>query len=278
MDHQFFSLNLTTEQGAQVRRALTKTRGLKLITAHAGVFSVGPVVAAVRIYPGDCMRVTLRVDQPPTPSAALETNYQLPGNVRFAAESRRLMLLADTQVDGEVHLAQSFSEIKSGLFHALGEKRTRERKTKPVTAEQVQAALERTTWDEESIVQRDAGWELRPRLHGQVVPVRATLVESRLHLRRRIISMPASEIASTAVAQQALRYNVQLKQARLSANEGEVYAESRLHAGLITPGWLVASATAVAVGWQHVTTALRILAEREEVAESYVKMFQPDLS
>jgi hypothetical protein len=106
------------------------------------------------------------------------------------------------------------------------------------------------------------------------VPVRLVLAESYMSITRIILPLPdPATPAAEAVAHQAIRFNAQLRHARLAARDGQLVAETRLHRGLIESGWLSQAAYAVAQAGRHVATALRILSAQPLVAETYSAVF-----
>jgi hypothetical protein len=93
-------------------------------------------------------------------------------------------------------------------------------------------------------------------------------------ITRTVLSLPdPATPAAEAVANQAIRFNDQLRHARLAARDGQLVAETRLHGGLIESGWLSQAAYAVAQAGRYVATSLRILAEQPQVADTYMAVF-----
>ncbi len=261
------------DQGARLRRLLSKVRGLTLGNGYEGKFTAGLCSASLRIEPGDCLRVVHDVEGPPPPRQALETNSHLPGNVRFAATGGRMIVVADTRLDGEMHLTGSFREIGEGLCSALQRPgRPRPCRTKAITSANVQDALDKAGLEEGSVVRLDDGWELRPRIRGEAMAVRLTIERHDLRISRVVVTgcLSANE---RAVAFQALCFNARLRHARLACSGDTVAAETRLHTGLIDPTWLAHAARAVVTAAHHSRTTLEILASRTEVARHFERMF-----
>jgi hypothetical protein len=260
------------DQGTRLRRALSNVGGLTFKNAHEGEFKVGPYSARVRLEPDDRLRVLREIESPPPPREALEINAHLPGNVRFAATGGRMALLADTRLDGQLHLTSSLGEIGEGFRGALQRRPRPRRKARPITPESVQDALDKTGLCEDAIVRLDDGWELRPRIRGEVTPVRLAIEGQRLRIGRVVVTGCSLESA-LFVAWQALCSNARLRHARLAARGEAVLAETCLHAGLIESEWLAHAVRAVATAAHHTGVSLEILARDPEVARRFGSMF-----
>lgn len=261
---------------APAHRALGKVRGVTLTGPYDALLTVGSQAARVQLEANDAIRVSLPTAPPSPAMSALEAIHNLPGNTRFALNGQDGRLFADTQLNGELHMPETVRHIRSGMLTALGtRKKTR---ATPITRDQVQDALERLPWGGQSVVEKEDGWELRPRIESEPTPVQMTLEPANLRLYRVVLrSLPGSEHKATrAVVDQALRFNAQLRHARLAACDGQLVAEARLHGGLVHPVWLATAAFAVAVASRHVQATLQILAEQPEVAELYTVMFCSD--
>lgn len=261
------------DQGARLRRLLSKIPGLTMKNGYEGRFTAGPYSGSLLIEPGDCLRVVHEVEDPPPPRQALKTNFQLPGNVRFAVVGGRMTVMADTRLDGELHLTGSFREISEGFRGALQSSwRPRRRRAEVITPENVQDALDKAGLEEEAVVRLDNGWELRPRIRGEAMAVRLAIEGHDLRLSRVVVTgcLSASE---PAVAFHALCFNARLRHARLACSGDTVAAETRLHAGLIDPTWLTHAARAVVTAAHHSRTTLEILASQTEVARYFERMF-----
>jgi hypothetical protein len=273
MNADSFLERLMLQRGEQSATALAQVRGLKLKDAHRGVLACGESKAEVHLEPGDSIRVRLAVDEPPSPLAALAATHDLPGNVRYAAVRQGMALMADTALDGHAHLERTFLEIVSGLQQAGGKTGKKRRDTEPVDPDSARQAIAELKWGDEAAVQRPDGWELRPRFQGEALPVQAALDAGRLRLWRVVVPHLPQAPAADAVAGQALRFNAQVRLARLALYEGQFVAETCLHLGLTTPCWLATAAQAVAAAAQHTQPTLRLLAEDTLVAAQYAAMF-----
>jgi hypothetical protein len=267
----------------RLHEALAETKGLHMSTAYEGVLSAGAHDAALRVEPGGCIALSLAVDSRPQPVQAMETNFHLPGNVRFAVQPSGAVLLADSLVGDSAHLPRTLAEMGEGFQQALS-KRPADRRCQDtehgrckdiasLEPGQVEALLKKSNWDEGAVVRNEAAWELRPRLREEVIPLELAIRGFELRLHRKVFATAPSQEALAPLAAQALRINSSLRHARLAMEEGRLVAETRLHRGLLEPLALAAAAYAVAAAYQYSQTALRILAEEEVVARCYRSLF-----
>jgi len=259
-------------QRDRLRWLVEKIPGMVPTTSHRWQWSFQGYVAEVNVEPGDTIRILLDVPNPPQQNVALTVNRDLPGNLRFAQRARRFALLADTQLDGEMHLPRSFDAVKSGLLLALAGRQC-EKSPQPLAAEDVQSAIDACQWPEDQVVQLENAWEFRPRLHGDATPVQVAVDGDQLRLFRTVVSNFGSAIEQEAVADQALRFNDQLRHARLAVAGDALVAEARLHGEQLTPTWLEAASRAVAVAGLFTEEVLNILADNGEIAEFFTAMF-----
>jgi len=93
-----------------------------------------------------------------------------------------------------------------------------------------------------------------------------------LRLRRVVVTGCPSE-NQRAVAVHALCLNARLRHARLAGSGDTVAAETRLHAGLVDPNWLVHAARAVVAAAHYSRPTLEILASQAKVARYFQKTF-----
>jgi hypothetical protein len=263
---------LAAARGDRAQRHLEKVPGMKFVCGHKCHWTVGEFDADVVIEPGDVIHVALDVANPPSDVAALNANCLLPGNLRFARCQHRPLLLADTQLDGVGHLLRTFDDLSAGLRSALGHVSAAGDR-EPLAAADVRSAIESCGWPEESILQLDEAWEFRTRLRGDATPVRAVIDGAEIRMSRRVVADIGEGHTRDAICAQALRFNKQLRYARLAIADGAVVAESRLHGKQLTPAWLETAAWAVAVACRHTEVVLNILAENDEVAADYVATF-----
>jgi hypothetical protein len=256
-------------------RCVDKVAGLEPVSTHQWRLTAGKTRADVRIDPGGNLRIAGRVPVPPSARSALETSHDLPGNLRYATRGRHAFLVADTHLDGATHLARSFTEIKAGLRFALGDG-SAPISAEPLTPETLSEVLSAGAWPEESIVERGAGWELRPRLHGEATPVQAVVDGGSLRIYQTVVRDLAKPWGVAPACFEALRFNDRLRLARLVWIDGAIAAETRLHRGQLSPSWLETAARAVAVAGRHTKLVLGVLAENREVAELYAGILLPE--
>lgn len=256
-------------------RVLSQIAGVCFAGGHQALFDLGTAVAEIDLSADGSLRLRADAPGPADDWAALHASGLLPGNLRFARDSHGRSIVADTQINGAAHLPRTLHWLRAGLVQALDP-------DAPPTAEEAAAidrgqlgqALGQLSWAAEGVVEQDDGWELRPRIRGDVVPVRLTLENGFLEFTRRVLPLPAADgPASAAVADQAVRFNDQLRHARLAACGGHIVAETRLHSGLVEPGWLAQAACAVAHASRFAAPPLRILASQPLVAETYFEVF-----
>ncbi|MGA2034641.1 MAG: YbjN domain-containing protein [Thermoguttaceae bacterium] len=256
---------LLARDGKIGQPSLNGQLGVTMLDGYEGRLSAADLEARVTIELEDWVHVAAGVTRPPEAIDALRRNYALPGNLRFARTAGGVRLLADTQLDGFAHLAATFAELKTGLVRAVGgpEKASKQRPDAAPPDGALAAALARLGWDEERLLKRDDGWELRVRSDGRwhsvvVVPGK----EGDLHCYVPILTVNAADAETLAVV--ALQLNNQLRFARYALADDELLAESRLHGGLFSPNWIQTAARAVAVAASH-ARRLRLLAECPEV-------------
>ena len=256
-------------------RCIDQVAGLEPVSNHQWRLSAGKARADVHIDPGGNLRIAGRVPVPPCARSALETSHDLPGNLRYATRGRHAFLVADTHLDGATHLAGSFAEIKAGLRFVLGD-RSAPISAEPLTPETLSEVLGAGAWPEESIVERDSGWELRPRLHGEATPVQAVVEGGSLRIYHTVVGDLANPWGVAPACFEALRFNDRLRLARLAWVDGAITAETRLHRGQLSPSWLETATRAVAVAGRHTKLVLGVLAGSREVAELYANILLPE--
>lgn len=273
----FTALGSRAGQFDHARQALSKIPGLQFRDGYRGEFSVGSQPAQVHLDPSDAIRIQMSVALPHPATATLTTNGRLPGNVRFARLDTGGALLADTQIDGVLHLATTFQQIRDGFQLALGRKKPAGRERSPFVPlenRQVQEALNQLKWEPDSIVVTDDAWELRPRVDAESVAVALQLDSETgdLCFRRTVLAcLPTIETPQAlACDDQALRLNAQLRWVRLARRNNQLVCEARLHPGLLQPAWLALTARAVAVACRHAQPPLRVLVDQESVAQTYL--------
>lgn len=267
--------DLTSEEiirgsALRLRRRLSEICEFKTIDDYRARMAVGDREADVHFEPYDWVSVSLQIDDPVAPIAALEAASNLAGNVRYAQEAGSLKIVADTKIDGEAHLPESMDEIRSGFLDAIeGGADGPARDDDTLESKAVELALSELKDKDEYCVRRDGGWELRPRIGEHVLPVQVAITGARLRVHRAVTKKPADEKVAAAVADQSLRFNGQVRFARLAFAGSELVVETQLHRGLIESAWLVTAAQAVSSACHHVQVVLETLAEQKEVSNWY---------
>jgi len=266
------------DQPGRLRRLLAQVPGLSVDGSYQGQLETGVGQAQLCIEPGDVLHVVHRPAEVPDPGEALQRSGQLPGNLRFSIDRSGMNLLADTHLDGEVHLQRSFAEIAAGFTAALQEATTDDQtQSPPIPSEEVARALEEPCFEgEEMVVQLDDGWELSPRIDGTSTAVHLAINDARLRLQRPVVVDLGSKADLKALACQALRHNAQLRMARLVWRDDQIVAEAWLHDQQVTGHWILTTARAVAVAAEHTFPALEILARQVAVADHYHKVIDQE--
>jgi hypothetical protein len=254
-----------------IRRHFEKLSGMIFVSEYRWMWNVANGAADVAVEPDGAVRVELPVPEPKSVVVAMEGNHALPGNLRFAGAGAS-MLVADSLVDGHVHLPRSFAELEAGMTLALGGEETPPN-GEPLAHEIVAAAIDGGQWREGEIVELPKGWELRPRVRGRVTAVTAMIENSELRIHRRIVAAQNESSNYACLCAQALRFNEQLRHARLALRDRELVAESRLNSEQIAPQWIETAVWAVAVACRHTEDILGILADDDRVAELYADVF-----
>ena len=264
-----------SQEGDHLHRALTKGADIEMTSAYEARFAVGSRLANVRIESDQSLRVWIKPDRAISSVAALTLNHSLPGNLRFAAASGGKVLMADTRIDGELHLPRSLAEIRRGLAMALEScpQPPRRRKQHALQQEQVAEAMGGCGWGQDMLVHLDHGWEVRRPVCGHMSAVVISIDEEGLNVRQTVLPDRIPESTSVVVARQALRFNLRLRHARLAIASDGLVAQARLHPGLVQPRWIVAATSAVAVAARQLQVVLQVLAEQEEVASLYRAIF-----
>ncbi|MBI4881884.1 MAG: hypothetical protein HY812_19825 [Planctomycetes bacterium] len=251
--------------------------GVSMKNGHEGTLAGGGLEAKLLVEQGDVVSLKAVAAHCLSPLAALRINRVLPGNLRFARSPDGLVLLADTHLDGSVHLAATFRETLLGLERARAPLRRPLREPgcvlEPGHVARLAAGLRDPALGEAPLPLEDGSFELRPRLAGAVVPLTLRLERSGVRVQRSVVRATNGKESALAVAMQALRLNAEVREARLAAQGGEVVAETRLHCGQIEAAWLVRAAQAVAAAWNHAQATLRILAQQDEVSALFRAMF-----
>jgi hypothetical protein len=228
--------------------------------------------AQVVAEPDGAIRVSLDVTEPPPATVAAEINSRLPSNLRFAARASRSLLLADTLVDGHAHLPITLEKLIAGITVAVGGDPAT-CPAEPLAPEQVSAAMKDADWLDETVIELADGWEFRPRVRGCAIPVNASIDKTELRVFRPVVTELGASVSFDSLCAQALRFNGQLKHARLAMSNGTLFAEARLHSEQLTPQWLETAAWAVAVAHWRTRDILAVLNDSKEIADWYAESF-----
>ena len=256
-------------------KALSKLEGVYFTGGHKGVMTLGETDAELVLEPDGSIRIRAAASLL-RPLEALRITHGLPGNLRHTRDGAGGALVADTQIDGVTHLPHTFRALRHAMLRSLHAPAPDAVISAPAIEPQaVQRALTRLPWAEDGVVEQERGWELRPRLRGDPVPVRMSIEADGLRLSRLVLhELPAPGTANgLAVAEYALRLNGSLRHARLAIGDDGLAAEARLGAQLVHPDSLAMTACAVAAAARHAAVPLRLLAGQAAVAESYIRMF-----
>ncbi len=258
-------------------RALGKVDGVLYFGGHQGLISLDDETADLLVDVDGSIRVRADVTLPARLVEVLRATHRMPGNLRFARDRRGGALVADTRIDGAAHLPQTLERLRGAMTRTLhsGADAAVDLAAGPIEYDAVREALAGVSWAGDGVVEQDDGWELRPRLRGDAVPVRMMIQPEGVRFHRVVLhQLPGNETASlAAVAEQTLRINACLRHARLAVAEGQLVAEAILDPWVIQPDWLATAAYAVAVAARHATTTLRLLVEQSAVVETYIMVF-----
>jgi hypothetical protein len=198
-----------------------------------------------------------------------------------------MKLLADTQVDGMVHLASCLEEIRHGMSSVISGKiwgrvdsdydAESSRNAEKTPHRQLETELNGLPFGENSIVRRKSAdgcgsWEIRPRIRGEAVPVLLDELSDGVRVHRTILDSTA-ETYRSVIFDQALRMNEQIRFCRFASVGDELVVETLLHAGLIETSWLKSAAMAVAAVSHWAKDVLNALARHEHAASWYQIMF-----
>ena len=260
----------------QIRDALAKG-GVRMKSAHIGELKTPHFTATVTLEADDTVRVrTTHTTVHEDLLTAIESCTGLRGSARFATGPHGRLLAAETRLNGVAHLPASLKDIRYGFLKLLGKRVRRaggEPDEPPSPASAVKAAIDEAGWDTDRALETDAGWELRPRLSGQTVPVELVLDVETVHLRKTIVSPIPDGSAGFALAHQALTTNDRLRGCRLAIADDRLVAECTLRPSLINADWLAHTAATVAAAARTVEPEFRLLATNPAIVEQYLEMF-----
>lgn len=243
---------------------LTAVPGLTPASDNQWHWALKDRSAKVMAEPDGTLHVELGLSKWPSVTAATELTGRLPGNLRFARRGRETLLLAETSIDGQTHLPQTFAVLATGLL-AAAEGTPMPTPACGIVDQHVADAIRAVDWHDEQVVDLADGWELRPCIRGSAVPVKATIDRNELRLHRMVVNQVENTPVRHAIDEQTLRFNARLKHARLAFRDNGWCAETRLHGEQLTAAWVEHAARAVAVAHRTSTDILTVLSENEDL-------------
>jgi hypothetical protein len=273
-----FSLAMlpSARQDRDAGKALSKIDGVYFSGGYRALMPLGEAVAELVLEVDGTICIRTAACLPSSPSKTLQLERDLPGNLRYTLDASGGALVAETQVDGAAHLPHTFRSLREAMLRSLHAATTDPAVLPPpISRDSVQQALARLPWAGEGVVEQEQGWELRPRLRGDPVPVCMAIEPAGLRLSRVVLHQlpPSGTPGAAAVADYAVRLNGSLRHARLAISDARLMAEARLDSRLVQADWLATTASAVAVAARHAGTPLRLLADQPAVADTYLTVF-----
>jgi hypothetical protein len=274
-------LTQLTDTGAvqSVHAALAKVRGLVMDTPFSGSLRFGNRKASLRLETEDNLHVAWQLRSPMTPDVCpLSVNHLLAGNARIAIGRRGPLILADTQVNGQAHLPSTLAHIQASLRCAADVTSGKQPapptagRSTSISAAQLETLVAELGWEQDAVVRLADGWDLRPRLHHDVVPVSMAPLGTGLRLSRVVLTNAPEQPGDrrSAVLDHAVRTNARLRGARLAMCDGNIVAETCLHTDQLHGKWLRDAVYAVATAAHVARPGLRILVDQPAVAEAYM--------
>lgn len=242
--------------------------------SFAGTLRVGRRQASLVVGGGEWIAVRLRLDDATLAAASLVEPRELPGCVRHALEGHERVLLAETAVDGTLHLPESLAELGEGLRRAIAPKPAAVVPVEPPdderVGEAVRGACAALSLDPTDAVEVAGGrWELRPRAGALRLAVRVESEPGGVRLSHEVSRTRCEGLARAAVETEVLRRNTAVRFCRLIAPDGGLVVESRLRDALVTGEWIARAARRIAVAVLHHQAPLRVLAADPRVARLY---------
>ncbi len=258
------------QRGLALRKRLFEKYGVRLENAFRGSLANDASDVSVELEPADDLYLSASVESSP-PVNALQANADLPGTLRFAVDRQGWHLVADTRLNGEAHLPNTLQELLRAIARVRnGQTKHRRKPSKMAAAapERLEQVLKSASLADNPPVNVDGESEMRCRLGGHIVATRISRSGSGIRIRRGVVSsLQLDKPRLEAVADVALRLNLQIRHARLAFVNNEIRVEARLSACLIEPAWVNFYMRAVAAASLHVTPTLRLLASQPQVAQ-----------
>lgn len=257
-----------------IHAALSDTPGVKLNGSHRGTYQVGKRRATLIRHTVADLRLTCPAEMPVSPLAALEMNYQFPGNLRYARVGDQLSLLANILTQPHDQLAENLAEIGQAIAtNKVEGAGAVPQDDHPFTTRQLADLLAPLGWEAQAIVELTVGWELRPSVGNRPLAVKLTIESGTLRLGQIVVARPSHAAAAPALYDQALRLNRQLRHARVALAAGQLVVQARLRRGQLCGPALDGAARAVAHAARHARGVLEILNSHPDVAARYAAMF-----
>lgn len=258
-------------KGHQLREQFSALTGFEWDSADRAHVAFNDRTALITFDAAGDLRITVPVDESFDPAAALEFNCQLPSNLRFALDQRRLQLVADMRSDDPPHL---LDEIAAGAELALRcQAPEQETRDDDLDKHAVEELLHSLSQHDESLAELEQGWEYRPRVGGQSIAVKLNIQGQKLHCYRTVMQVAAESAMNRAAAVEALRFNAQIKHARLARTDSRLVAETSLHRCLLNKSALSVALRAIALAERRAHAALEILASDDRVSVQYSSLF-----
>lgn len=254
-----------------IRNALRNLPSVTWSNTFQGSLQMGDLCAHLTFEQGDCLTFRLPLEETAPPLLALAWQRDVAGNGRHALVAERRVAMADTQLDGVAHLLRSVDEIAAGLQSIA--------KGLPLSVPQeaplvdLSSAIDGLPYAAEDVVRLDKAFELRVRVQGKLTPVRVTPEFESARIHRVVLNEVPEGEAAEAIAHEALRMNAALRLARLSIRQGQLIAETCLHAGQLSSAWIQKGAEAVAVAAHCAHTPLTMLAHNSALVECYAALW-----
>lgn len=263
-------------RASQQRHQLERLPDSEFTAPHLGRVRLAGRWAELRIDQRDELRLAIPVESPQDLRIALTRNHELPFNLRFACEAQEWRLRADLAVPDSAGPRAAFELIEASLSHANPRDDNASETHPPIAKNDVDQALEPLRGSDDGPVDLETGWELRPRVSGQALPVRAWIDGRRLRLERSVQGLATlvdlDEPTLDAVAHQALRFNAQIIHARLAVHGERIVVETCLDVSQLTTLHVKVAVRAVAVVEHQAQESLVILAKNKEIAEHYGRL------
>ncbi len=255
--------------------------GALLLDAYQASRNIRGHVAYFTLNTLDSIRVQLSIPAHSSTLESLSAITALPGNWRRAQLPNSHILLTDIPkllhhslktIVFDVELVLDTLGLTSGALPATSDSSA---SSVPITKDELVEALQAPWWNDQTATAIGDGWELRPTVGSQPLPVTLLIEGDRVRCRRDVVAIPTQPAIVEAIHLLALRLNGHIKHARLACVDGKLVAEACLHRDQLGGPLLAELARAVAVAAHRVRTSFGILREHEEIANLFATMFSP---